>query len=66
MQVGDLVIVKEGCGDEGKVGVILKAGEVVAVVVGRAVAFYDVLFPEGVKHLNGWWLQPLEVADANR
>lgn len=66
MQIGDLVIVKEGCGDEGKVGVILNAGEVVAVVNSRGVAFCDVLFPEGVKHVNGWWLQPLEVADANR
>jgi hypothetical protein len=48
MSPGDLVVVKEGCGDEGQVGVC------------------DVLFPDGVKHLNAWWLERLEVPDANR
>ena len=61
MQVGDLVVVKEGCGDEGKVGVILNA-----CTVAPLIAFCDVLFPDGVKHLNAWWLEPLEVADASR
>jgi hypothetical protein len=58
MSPGDLVVVKEGCGDEGKVGVVLRLS------FGGVTC--DVLFPEGVKNLNGWWLEPLEVADANR
>jgi hypothetical protein len=65
MQIGDLVVVKEGCGDEGKVGVILS-------VVGRlggglfGFAYYDVLFPDGVSCHNELWLERLEAADANR
>jgi hypothetical protein len=60
MQVGDLVIVKEGCGDEGKVGVILNTTRSTALSIASA----SVLFPDGVKHLNAWWLEPLEAADA--
>ena len=63
MQVGDLVIVKEGCGrSSGKVGVLLSTADYIGV--GRA--FCDVLFPEGVKNLRVWWLERLEVPDANR
>jgi hypothetical protein len=60
------VVVKEGCGDEGKVGVILNAapGAGAGAVAGPFIAFCDVLFPDGVKHLNAWWLKRLETADA--
>lgn len=60
MQIGDLVVVKKGIPYEGKVGVVLT----VAAVADRA--FCDVLFPEGVKNLHRWWLEPLEVPDATR
>ena len=60
MQVGDLVVVKKGSPPEGQVGVVLT---VTAVFGGVAC---DVLFPEGVKNLSGWWLERLEVPDASR
>jgi hypothetical protein len=62
MSPGDLVVVKEDHRDEGKVGVILNA----RASAGPFIAFCDVLFPDGVKRLNAWWLEPLEVPDASR
>jgi hypothetical protein len=68
MRVGDLVIVKKGSPPEGQVGVVLTVGAVGVAGVGGVFGGVqcDVLFPEGVKNLSGWWLEPLEVPDANR
>ena len=60
MQIGDLVVVKEGFPSEGQVGVVL------TVTRWLGGADHDVLFPEDVKNLNGWWLERLEAADATR
>ena len=70
MSPGDLVVVKKGFPSEGQVGVVKPWVDQVGVVLTVAAvadrAFCDVLFPEGVKNLHRWWLEPLEVPDASR
>jgi hypothetical protein len=48
---GDLVQVKPGCGDQGKIGILMHD------VLG-AFIHCIVLFPDGVQEINSYWLEP--------
>ena len=53
MRQGDLVQVLPGCGDEGRVGVLMHDA-------GTPFAHCMVLFPEGVMGINRYWLDVLD------
>ena len=58
MKPGDLIRVREGCGDEGRVGSIIR--HVSFIEHGDIdTAIYEILFPEGVEELNSLWLELL-------
>ena len=53
MRQGDLVVVRRGCGDEGKIGIIFGC-----FAMGFEFNFYDVLFTDRtVNRINGEWLE---------
>ncbi len=53
MNKGDLVQVRPGCGDEGRVGVLMHDAR-------QPFTHCLVLFPEGMQEINRYWLQALE------
>ena len=54
MKVGDLVRIKEGCGTEGQIGVILDLESV------HGYLFRTIGFPDGVKDVNIYWIEAIE------
>lgn len=55
MKPGDLIRVKEGCGSEGKIGVILESGGM----------FWTISFPDGVKDINTYWIEVIDGTQPN-
>lgn len=59
MKKGDLVQVKPGCGDQGRIGVLMHD-------IVQPFAHCMVLFPEGTEGINSYWLeQPRERASGD-
>lgn len=54
MKVGDLIRIKEGCGAEGQIGVILDLESV------HGHLFWIISFPDGVKDINKYWIEVIE------
>ena len=55
MKVGDLIRIKEGCGSEGQIGVILEPGGM----------FWTIGFPDGVKDVNIYWIEVIDGTHSN-
>ena len=53
MRKGDLVQIRVGCGDEGRVGVLMHDA-------GTPFTHCMVLFPEGMMGINRYWLDVLD------
>ena len=54
MKPGDLIKIRNGCGDEGKLGIIIFCHPMQSII------FYDVLLSGEVQsHVNGYWLELL-------
>lgn len=53
MRKGDLVQIRVGCGDEGRVGVLMHDA-------GTPFTHCMVLFPEGMMEINRYWLDTLD------
>lgn len=51
MKKGDLVQVKPGCGDQGRIGVLMHD-------IVQPFTHCVVLFPEGSEEINSYWLEP--------
>lgn len=51
MKKGDLVQVKPGCGDQGRIGVLMHD-------IVQPFTHCMVLFPEGMQEINSYWIEP--------
>ena len=54
MKIGDLIRIKEGCGGEGKIGVVL---DLVSV---HGQLFRTICFPDGAEDINVYWIEVIE------
>lgn len=59
MKVGDLIRIKEGCGGEGKIGVILDLESV------HGHLCRTICFPEGVEDINTYWIEVIDGSQAD-
>ena len=58
MKPSDLVRVKDGCGMEGRVGVILS--EVLEPPALQGIKFHDILFFDGIVSISTLWLEVID------
>ena len=59
MKPGDLIRIKEGCGSEGQIGVILDLESV------HGHLFRTIGFPDGVKDINTYWIEVIDGTQPN-